>query len=393
MARPRLELGTWGKITRTEAAPKRWRARARYRGFDGKTVQCEAWGRSGAEAERRLLADLRERSQFVSDSVTREMRVTALGKMWLEEIATSNLADQTVQKYDDIFTDYVEPALGQLAVREATVSILDRFLKQLAETRPAVAKQAKVVLAGMFGLAVRHDALQHNPVRETKLPARKRPPVRALTLDEVQALRRGVQEWQAASHMGPKRAPDLLDVVDMMLATGARIGELCAIRWDDIDLGAVKPTVTISGTVIRVKSKGLTRQAHTKTSTGYRKLTLPRFAVEMLMRRQVEAIPNRWNVVFPSSTGTLRDPHNLRRQFRDARADCGFEWVTPHVFRKTVATLVDRGSDTETAAALLGHSGTAVTHAHYVQRLHEAPDMSELLEAFGRDGSTIQKDG
>lgn len=247
----------------------------------------------------------------------------------------------------------------------------------------------------MFGLAARHDAITHNPVRETKLPARQRPAVIALSLDEVQALRRGVYAWQTepGTH-GPKRAPDLLDLVDVLLGTGLRIGEVCALRWDDVDLGAEHPSIVVSGTVVRVKGKGLTRQAHPKTSSGFRRLILPAFVVETLFRRQVEAQPNPWNVVFPSAAGTLRDPHNVRRQWRDARTAAGFEWVSPHTFRKTVATLVDRSRDTESAAALLGHSGTAVTHAHYVQKMHEAPDLSNVLSQLGANRpGVIEKGG
>ena len=59
MSRPRLELGTWGKITRTEVAEGKHRARARFRDFTGKTKQVEAYGPSGAKAERQLLANLR----------------------------------------------------------------------------------------------------------------------------------------------------------------------------------------------------------------------------------------------------------------------------------------------------------------------------------------------
>ena len=63
----------------------------------------------------------------------------------------------------------------------------------------------------------------------------------------------------------------------------------------------------------------------------------------------------------------------------------GFDWVTWHTFRKTVATLVDRHSGTEDAAAVLGHSGTAVTSKHYVQRASVAPDASAALEVIGND--------
>lgn len=59
----------------------------------------------------------------------------------------------------------------------------------------------------------------------------------------------------------------------------------------------------------------------------------------------MEELPNTRDLVLPSSTGTLREVNNLERQWRDARKSehlTGFEWVTWHTFRKTVATLVDR---------------------------------------------------
>lgn len=100
----------------------------------------------------------------------------------------------------------------------------------------------------------------------------------------------------------------------------------------------------------------------------------------------MEELPNTRDLVLPSSTGTLREVNNLERQWRDARKSehlRGFEWVTWHTFRKTVATLVDRHSGTEDTAAVLGHSGTAVTSKHYVQRASVAPDASAALEVIG----------
>jgi integrase len=59
-------------------------------------------------------------------------------------------------------------------------------------------------------------------------------------------------------------------------------------------------------------------------------------------------------------------PHNVRRQWRQARADTGLEWVTPHTFRKTVATLIDKEADAKSAAAQLGHASEDVTNAYYI---------------------------
>jgi integrase len=100
------------------------------------------------------------------------------------------------------------------------------------------------------------------------------------------------------------------------------------------------------------------------------------------MRMQLNAQSNPWDVVFPSSTGTLRDPHNVRRQWREARGDA-FAWVTPHAFRKTVATLIDRERGDHDASAQLGHSGTAVTRKHYIEKAVEAPDLTAVLNQLG----------
>ncbi|WP_285728846.1 tyrosine-type recombinase/integrase [Kocuria sp. NBRC 114282] len=257
----------------------------------------------------------------------------------------------------------------------------------MAVKTPGRAKTAKTVLTQMFGLAARHDAVRANPVPDTRLPERRPKAVRALSVDEVRALRRGLHASLAEPvKSGPARAQDLAEVVDVALGTGARVGELLALRWADVDLGASPVTVTISGTVVRTEEAGLVRQGHVKTAAGFRTVNVPRFASDVLLRRSVEELPNTRDLVFPSSTGTLREVNNLERQWRDARKSedlKGFEWVTWHTFRKTVATLVDRSSGTEDAAAVLGHAGTAVTSKHYVQRASVAPDVSGTLEQLG----------
>ncbi len=169
-----------------------------------------------------------------------------------------------------------------------------------------------------------------------------------------------------------------------MLRTGVRIGEALAFRWADIDLGSAIATGTVTGTVVRVPGEGLTIQDHPKTASGRRRLMLPRFIVSMLMRRQLDVVePNAWDLVFPSSTGTLPEPQNVHRQWRAARGRAGMDWITPDVFRKSVATVIGLG-DVRAAAGQLDHSGTAVTERHYLAKTHQGPDARALLEVFGR---------
>lgn len=375
-----------GEISTTEVGKRRVRARACYRDLTGKTRQLEATSTSATAARRALEAAFSQRTAAAGDLITPSMRVAALAEVWLAEISQSSRSPQTVAEYRRIIEAVIVPGVGGLALWEATAGQLDRFLKGVAAQTPGRAKTAKEVLAQMFGLAARHDAVRANPVPDTRLPQRRPKAVRPLSVDEVSALRRGLRAYLAEPvKSGPARAQDLAEVVDVALGTGARVGELLALRCADVDLGASPMTVTISGTVVRTEA-GLIRQCHAKKAAGFRTVSVPRFAADVLLRRSMEELPNTRDLVFPSSTGTLREVNNFERKWRDARTSehlQGFEWVTWHTFRKTVATLVDRSSGTEDAAAVLGHSGTAVTAKHYVQRASMAPDVSAALESLG----------
>ena len=257
-------------------------------------------------------------------------------------------------------------------------------MKNVAVDHPATARHSKIVLTGIIGLAVRHDALHSNPIRDVgpiKLAVKN---VKALSVRDVQKLRTVIGTWQEdPDHQGRPRATDLLEVLDIFLATGARIGEVLAIRWQDIDLHAEPPTITISGTVVMERGRGAYRQDHPKTKAGFRTMKVPPFAAQTLHRKFAAEQPKPEDMLFPSSTGTVRSPHNFRRQWRDARAGSAYEWVTPHVFRKSVATLIDQEYSSKHAAAQLGHSGTAITEKHYIAKASESPDLTAALERFG----------
>jgi integrase len=234
MARPELPLGTWGQIRREQMGTQRYRARARFRDYDGLTRDVEAWGTSGAAAERALRVKLRDRSTPNNDEITPDMRIARLGELWLDEItAEERIAPQTLSRYETSFRTAVRPALGNLRLREATVSRLDRFLKAVAAKHPAAARAAKTVLGQMLAMAVRHDALATNPVRDIGRLRKPRRTVKALSVEDLHAVRTAIRDWQTPppGKPGPRHTGDLADIVDLLLATGARIGEVLAVRW------------------------------------------------------------------------------------------------------------------------------------------------------------------
>ena len=81
-----------------------------------------------------------------------------------------------------------------------------------------------------------------------------------------------------------------------------------------------------------------------------------------------------------------------QRRWRTIRADTGFDWVTPHTFRKTVATLIDRLVDSDTAARVLGHSSDAITKEFYIQKDRTTPDVTHILQSFAGKATTTKSD-
>jgi len=370
--------------------PNRYRARARFRDYDGKTRDVEATASTGPAAIRALKVKLRDRATPNDDEITKDAHISTLAALWLDEVAAEEyVAPQTIGNYETSVRVSIVPALGSLRIQEATVGRLDKFLRKVAENRPAAARAAKVVLGQMFALAVRRGALMTNPVRETGRLRNPRRKAAALTEEHLQAVRAAIREWQqpATGMPGPRQNGDLADVVDLILATGARIGEILALRWDDLDLAAERPTVTICGTLVYLKGKGYFRQEWTKTGAGYRTLVLPQFAVRMLRARKDIAAAKAQDAIFASRRGTWLSPHNVRRQWREARADTGLEWVTPHTLRKTVATVIAQEADTKSAAAQLGHASEGITSTYYIAKPILVPDVSDILEQFATTGA------
>ncbi|MEV8183385.1 site-specific integrase [Specibacter sp. NPDC078692] len=321
------------------------------------------------------------------DEIGPEMQLRELSRIWWAEFEDLGRAANTSKRYRELLDTHILPGTGELTIREANVNSLDRFLKTIRTNSGATtAKMCKTILSGMLSLATRHGAISANPLREVaKIPIVVKE-VRALTLEEVIALRKGVYEWQQPTgRPNGLHEKDILDVVDIMLATGARIGEALAIHWADVDLETEKPTLTINGTVIKVKgTSGLQIQDHPKSSNSRQRYFLPSFAVEMLRKRQADtARSNDLGLVFASSVGTIRDPNGFRKQWREVREALGYDWVTPHTFRKSVGTILANTQGIAAATAQLGHSDEKITSKHYVQKTHEAPDHTEVLQAFG----------
>ena len=394
MARPVQPLGTFGKVTvrRTKTGHV---ASTRFRELNGSYRRVSAKADTATVAVNRLKEKIAAGlpSQTEGD-LNGQTRLKSVADVWLAEIeARQEHAPQTIEVYRDIVRRIVLPAIGELRLNELTVGTLDRFLKAEAERGYSRGRHARVVLAQIIDLAVRHDAIPRNPVRSTAPLRRSRSEIRSLTLDELTEVRRLIRNHRTQPGMpGPPPDGQLAQIFEVMLGTSARLGEALAIRRGDIDLDGDQSRVTITGTIVYVRGRGLLRQPHPKHSKYWRTITIPSFTVDALRERFAEAgdlAPEQ--TIFHTKQGTPLSPANVRRLWRSIRdASAGLlpdgidlAQVVPHTLRKTVATTIDEAAGTDLAAELLGHASPAVTRAHYVQpRKRVNPATAEILEAL-----------
>lgn len=388
MSRPRLTIGTYGEIATRRRPSGRFEARARYRDWDGATRLVQASGDTAAAASHALKAKCVDRNLIApsAGSLTADSPFPDLVAYWLEDIDLEDrLATATRQLYERDMRTLVLPAFKDLTLREIGVARCDQFLKRLAKDSYSKAKHARVVLRLALALAVRHEVLMRNPVDHVARLHRSVRMPDAFTPEEITAIRAAIAYWEAGRDVsGPKPDGQLGAIIEVMLGTSARIGEVLAIRRRDIDLSV--PSLRITGTIISPKGEPTSRQDHPKTARSRRTIRLPGFATTAVQRRMKELNtidPDA--LLFCSREGTPLTTNNVRRQLRHVMALAGIEGVTPHKFRRTVATAISESASVELASQLLGHTDPAITIKHYIRRNETVdPTTTGLLErAFG----------
>ncbi len=126
-------------------------------------------------------------------------------------------------------------------------------------------------MGALLGLAVRHDALTVNPVQQTSRIHREKSETRSLTLEDLDTVRKALRAWTVKQRPGPRASSDMADIIDLMLATGARIGEVLALRWVDVALDAARPNLTINGTIKTEPGRGTYRKQGPKSDASGRR--------------------------------------------------------------------------------------------------------------------------
>lgn len=386
MPRKPLPLGTWGKVRiypshfNARGKADRYRAVTYFRDFDGETRQVPAYGRTKTEAEDNLVQRCKERVRARGGSALTSMdRFSAGAELWIGEIkqkiADGVLSPGTLETYTRTLNNHVLPATAELRFGEFAVPLVDKIIKKIKKSSGApTARTSRTVLSGVFGVAVRHGAMETNPatqIERIESGAKKRIP-RSLEADERQM-------WFQMLKTDPKAiAADLFDLTVFMLGTGARIGECLGITWEQINFFTGE--VGITHQVIRVTGRGLIR-IRTKSRAGERVLKAPSWCVSMLRARFIRGV-RLTDPVFPDRNGGFRDPSNTRRSLRDARSPVGTE------LRRNLGQALQEcrraaGLTQKQAAETIGCAQNRVSLAENGRVRVDPVEVERVLDAYG----------
>ena len=196
----------------------------------------------------------------------------------------------------------------------------------------------------MVAVTTRSNRCQSSRVRLAASSSTSYISVQPSSSVQVKLNERTLRKWLVEDAQSVSR--DLPDLISFLAATGCRIDEALALRWQDVDLD--QHTIEVRGTVLRIKAGGLIIKSSPKTAAGQRLVELPSWAMAMLRDRRDLSIAAGADAVddlqvFPApQAGGLRDPSNTQKVLRSTFERAGFPGLTSHAFRAALGTLMDQ---------------------------------------------------
>lgn len=325
-----------------------------------------------------------------------EMTLDEWFEIWLRDYKRLTIKKGTEENYKRNYRSYIQPYLGNMPIRQIRGEHIQKLFNYLIGRGYAVSTLyvSKGVLSGMFRQLLKNDILERNPVQFVEFPRQSRKKERRVMTEEEQIL---FLEYAKGSPYE--------DVYRLALATGMRIGEICALKWADVDFG--NQLLTVNGTLKRFKDTGFFIDTP-KSITSRRIVPMLPAICKMLKRRkrsQVGTVMGKYKLKDPwqdlvfLNPGEGYEPMRKRTIAYDMDAIVDhinrdrkeklknkrrrpeiFEHVSPHALRHTFATrALENGIPPKVVQEILGHSSITITLDLYTHVLDKTKS-EEILK-------------
>lgn len=324
-------------------------------------------GRQYGEVRRRLLlkkAEQAVRNEYLCRGDRRSL--DSWLRCWLEN-GQADIKRSSRRTYANLAKRMLLPRLGGVALRDITPDMVRGFLEDMERSGLSAntVRAAYRLLSAAMAAAQDEGLISANPCRKVRPQRAERREQRVLSRKE--------QDMVCAAASGEKDLPALLS-----LYTGMRLGEICALKWRDVDWE--KCTISVNRTVQRLAGgNGGARTALAidapKSQSSRRILPIPEFLMEKLRRLHGDGASG---FIFGSGDRPA-EPRTVQRRFKRMAEKLGIEDAHFHTLRHSFATrLMELGVDVKTVSVLLGHGSAQTTLNFYAHSLAES--QREALE-------------
>jgi integrase len=278
-------------------------------------------------------------------------------------------APKTQSDYRWRLETHLLPYFAEMALDAITFDAVEDYisLKRSASVplAPRSINMTLVLLASIMETAVEREMISRNPAKGKGRRVPERTPKRSYlgTPAQIAALLQAAWELDSGAHPAGRHI-ERCAMLRTLLFAGLRIGELCSLRWRDVDLGS-----------------GWLHVSKSKTDAGVRRVKLRRALRDQLLAvqaRQPKVSPDAF--VFPTATGGPQSPDNLRSRVLKPAVGRANEilarqglpplqaGITPHSLRRTFATLADAlGENPGIVMEEMGHANAGYSLEVYRQ--------------------------
>lgn len=353
----------------------RWEGR--YQVYDQekqKKVYRSVYAKSYEEVRKKLEKlktgmQLRQTAKQAGSALPEDMKLDDIARIWLEEIKEKR-KPSTYIKYRLLYHNHIQALFCGAYLSDMTDTFVqERISGHFSES---VHKSVYCILNQLLRFAsVRYAFIM--PVLKRPVLDTRSAPVKVLAKSEQKKLMEVIYSGMDCFKMA----------VLMCLFTGLRLGELCALKWSDIDFE--NKILTVNRTVQRLyaeghKTKTVLTEMIPKSPYSQREIPLSGAALELLISFQ-----NDKEYVFGGDKPL--EPKRLQYHFKKLLKEAALSDKHFHILRHTFSTnCIEGGTDVKSLSEILGHSDVQITLNRYVHPSMETKRqyMDNLLGLYGQ---------